>query len=195
MRNIETFPSKQMYPYLSLDERKVAEFYHNIDRRRWLVWLKWLILINFSGQLMVSLGNTNWYANITSSYSCLVLIERDSACWISNAYQCFISINHLLIFIQRSMFMRRYVILRPFLLLIFLERDPLCFEPAQSGRHMCRGFFPRFSWSQVLGNFWGQTFDLVPIIGDFFQDKGCHSIIYGGCGGGKWVKLLGFGSH
>ena len=33
-RNIETFPSKQMYPYLSLDERKVAEFYHNIDRRR-----------------------------------------------------------------------------------------------------------------------------------------------------------------
>ena len=33
MRNIETFPSKQMYSYLSLDERKVAEFYHNIDRR------------------------------------------------------------------------------------------------------------------------------------------------------------------
>ena len=33
MENIETFPSKQMYPYLSLDERKVAEFYHNIDRR------------------------------------------------------------------------------------------------------------------------------------------------------------------
>ena len=56
MRNIETFPSKQMYPYLSLVERKVAEFYHNIDRRRWLVWLKWLIFINFSGQLMVSLG-------------------------------------------------------------------------------------------------------------------------------------------
>ena len=55
MRNIEIFTSKQMYPYLSLDERKVAEFYHNIDRRRWLVWLKWLIFINFSGQLMVSL--------------------------------------------------------------------------------------------------------------------------------------------
>ena len=35
MRNIETFPWKQMYPYLSLVER---EFYHNIDRRRWLVW-------------------------------------------------------------------------------------------------------------------------------------------------------------
>ena len=28
MRNIETFPSKQ----ISLIERKVAEFYHNIDR-------------------------------------------------------------------------------------------------------------------------------------------------------------------
>ena len=29
MRNIETFPSKQMYLYLSLVERKVAEIYHN----------------------------------------------------------------------------------------------------------------------------------------------------------------------
>ena len=32
MRNIERFPSKQMYPYLSLVERKVAEFYHDIAR-------------------------------------------------------------------------------------------------------------------------------------------------------------------
>ena len=55
MRNIETFPSKQMYPYLSLVERKVAEFYHNIDRRRYLVWFKWLIFIVFPGQFMVSL--------------------------------------------------------------------------------------------------------------------------------------------
>ena len=47
MRNIETFPSKQMYPYLSLVERKVAEFYHNINRRHWLVWSKWLIFITF----------------------------------------------------------------------------------------------------------------------------------------------------
>ena len=30
MRNIETFPSKHMYLYLSLVERKVVEFYHNI---------------------------------------------------------------------------------------------------------------------------------------------------------------------
>ena len=37
MRNTETFPSKQMYPYLSLVERKVAEFYLNIDRMRWFV--------------------------------------------------------------------------------------------------------------------------------------------------------------
>ena len=48
MRNIETFPSKQMYLYLSLVERKVAEFYHN-------TWLKWLVFIAFYGQLMVSL--------------------------------------------------------------------------------------------------------------------------------------------
>ena len=48
MRNIETFPSKQMYLYLSLVERKVAEFYHN-------TWLKLLVFIAFSGQLMVSL--------------------------------------------------------------------------------------------------------------------------------------------
>ena len=30
MRIIETFPSKQMYLYLSLVERKVSEFYHNM---------------------------------------------------------------------------------------------------------------------------------------------------------------------
>ena len=30
MRNIEIFPSKHMYLYLSLVERKVAEFYHII---------------------------------------------------------------------------------------------------------------------------------------------------------------------
>ena len=40
MRNLERFLSKQMYPYLSLVEGKVAELYHNIDRRSWLVWIK-----------------------------------------------------------------------------------------------------------------------------------------------------------
>ena len=37
MRNIETFPSKQMYLYLSLVERKVAKFSLNTDRRCSLV--------------------------------------------------------------------------------------------------------------------------------------------------------------
>ena len=46
---------------ISLVERKVAEFYHNIDRRHWLVWSKWLIFITFSGQLMVSLCRTEHY--------------------------------------------------------------------------------------------------------------------------------------
>ena len=56
MRNIETLPSKQMYLYLSLlVETKVAEFFHNIERRCFLVWLKWLSFI--AGQLMVSLWN------------------------------------------------------------------------------------------------------------------------------------------
>ena len=55
MRNIETFPSKQMYPYLSLVERKVAEFYHDIDRRLYLVLLNRLILIIFWREFMVSL--------------------------------------------------------------------------------------------------------------------------------------------
>ena len=37
MRNIETFPSKHMYLYLSLEERKVAEFYtctHHFEPQR-----------------------------------------------------------------------------------------------------------------------------------------------------------------
>ena len=66
MRNIETFPSKQMYLYLSLVERKKAEFYHN-------TWLKWLVFIAFPGQLMVSLMGTHAEVDavlvITFSYS------------------------------------------------------------------------------------------------------------------------------
>ena len=57
MRNIKTFPSKQMYLYLSLVERKEAEIYHNIGRMCYLVGLKWLIFFTFSRQLLVSLGN------------------------------------------------------------------------------------------------------------------------------------------
>ena len=50
-RNIERFPSKQMYPYLSLVERKVAEFYYNIDRRSWLVWVKMTYFHRFFGTI------------------------------------------------------------------------------------------------------------------------------------------------
>ena len=40
IRNIKRFPSNQMYLCLSLVERKEAEFFHNIDRRGYLVWFK-----------------------------------------------------------------------------------------------------------------------------------------------------------
>ena len=56
MRNIKTFPSKQMYLYLSLVERKAAQFYHNMERRRYLVWLKSFIFITSWRELLVSLS-------------------------------------------------------------------------------------------------------------------------------------------
>ena len=58
MRNIETFPSKQMYPYLSLDERKVAEFYHDIDRRFGLVKMTYFhqLFRTIDGVLIIPLG-------------------------------------------------------------------------------------------------------------------------------------------
>ena len=56
MRNIETFPSNQMYLYLSLVERKVTEFYHNIDRRQRFGLVKMTYSNRFSRQLMVSLS-------------------------------------------------------------------------------------------------------------------------------------------
>ena len=64
MRNIKRFPSKQMDLCLSLVERKEAEFYHNIDRRRYLVWFKRLIFIAFPGQFMVSLADSNCYTGL-----------------------------------------------------------------------------------------------------------------------------------
>ena len=40
MRNIEKSLSAYISLYLiALVKRKVAEFYHNIDRRRYLIWL------------------------------------------------------------------------------------------------------------------------------------------------------------
>ena len=41
MRNIETFPSKHMYLYLSLVERKVAEFCHNMEWMLYLTYFNW----------------------------------------------------------------------------------------------------------------------------------------------------------
>ena len=74
MRNIKTFPSKQMYLYLSLVERKEAEFYHNIDRRRYLVWFKWLIFIAFPGQCMVSLsGKSDEISHLNQTNSAFYL--------------------------------------------------------------------------------------------------------------------------
>ena len=35
-------------------------------------------------------------------------------------------------------------------------------------------------------------FLLLADLGDFFQDKGCHSIIYGGCGGGERESNNGY---
>ena len=40
-----------MYPYLSLVERKEAEFYYNIDRRSWLVWVKMTYFHRFFGTI------------------------------------------------------------------------------------------------------------------------------------------------
>ena len=51
MTNIEIFPSKLMYLYLSLVERKVADFYDNMDGRRYLVKLTSL---HHLGKLLVS---------------------------------------------------------------------------------------------------------------------------------------------
>ena len=57
MRNIETFPSKQIYPYLSLAERKVAEFYLNIDRMRWLVLVEIIYFRHFFWTIPGVLGS------------------------------------------------------------------------------------------------------------------------------------------
>ena len=57
MRNIETFPSKHMYPYISLVERKVAEFFLYIDRMRWLVWIKMTYFHHFFWTIHGVLGH------------------------------------------------------------------------------------------------------------------------------------------
>ena len=72
--NVETFPSKLMYLYLSLVERKVAAFYHDIDRRRYLVWLKLLVFIALSGQLMVSLFSNSEATMLSTSAKSFILL-------------------------------------------------------------------------------------------------------------------------
>ena len=57
MRNIETFPSQQMYCYLSLVERKVTEFYLNIDRMRWLVLVEMIYFRPFFWTIPGVLGS------------------------------------------------------------------------------------------------------------------------------------------
>ena len=43
MRNVETFPSKQPYRYLSLVERKVAELYHDMAKMNYFHLFLWTI--------------------------------------------------------------------------------------------------------------------------------------------------------
>jgi len=53
MSNIETFPSKQMYISLSLVKRKAAQFSHNRDEWRGVVWLKNIFFMNMWKELLV----------------------------------------------------------------------------------------------------------------------------------------------
>ena len=93
MRNIETFPSKQMYPYLSFVERKEAEFYHNINRRRYLVLFKWLIFIVFPGQFMVSLstipfplGHTYFWKSFGNPFLGIIYVQNWVHVWQSKMW-------------------------------------------------------------------------------------------------------------
>ena len=61
MRNIETFPSKQMYLYLSLAKMNGVEIYHNKERRRYLVGLKWIFFITIWRYLLVSLALVHYF--------------------------------------------------------------------------------------------------------------------------------------
>ena len=81
MRNIATFPSMQMYLYLSLVERKVAEFYHNIDRRSWLVWVKMTYFHCFFRTIPGVLDNLLHYSAYTPKKSAFY------ANWFGNAKQ------------------------------------------------------------------------------------------------------------
>ena len=60
-----------MYLSLLLVERKVAEFYHNMDRRGYLVWLKWIIFVTIWREVLVSLALVHYFkCQIGKSQNC-----------------------------------------------------------------------------------------------------------------------------
>ena len=69
MRNIETFSSKQMYLYLLIGQEKSSRVLsHNMDRRRYLVWLNQLV-INISHHIeFVSIGDMQHFCTWEYSY-------------------------------------------------------------------------------------------------------------------------------
>ena len=72
MMNIETFPSKQMYFYLSLVERKVAEFYLNLHGLVKLTDFHECLETNF-GDLVKSHQPDNAFRNTRAILSSLSL--------------------------------------------------------------------------------------------------------------------------
>ena len=56
MRNIETFHSEQMYLYLSLVGRKLAEFSHIIDRGHYSVWIELANVLHYLEKIHGVLG-------------------------------------------------------------------------------------------------------------------------------------------
>ena len=156
MRNIETFPSKQMCPYLSLDERKVAEFYHNIDRRRWLVWLKWLNFTNFSGQLMVSLFLVIWKFIHFRSFSVFFTTRESTKFTIcaSGAWPRIRTLSPHIWPYRRGSMRKRFS--------STLERNVLMrFFPGTSRSHAKNQRLLRLLWNDSAGMktiFWGTVF-------------------------------------
>ena len=69
MRNIKTFPSKQMYLYLSLVERKEAEFYPNIDRGT-----IWFVLNDLFLSLFPNNSWFSWHKTLTLCANCFICL-------------------------------------------------------------------------------------------------------------------------
>ena len=86
MRNIETFPSKHMYLYLSLVERKVAEFYHNMVKMTYFH----RFLQTIDGVLGTQLKNFSSYNSIKDMCrgAGLILINQHT-CHMCSKSECF----------------------------------------------------------------------------------------------------------